>query len=58
MLTGTEPTTATPLLPRALRYCKACRKETTHEIRAGAGVIARICVACLEKALRHEPEHD
>ena len=26
--------------PRTLRYCKVCQKETTHEIRAGAKVIA------------------
>ena len=34
-------------LPRMLRFCKVCQKETLHETRTGAGVIARMCVVCL-----------
>jgi len=54
---GDKSATAAPL-PRTLRYCKVCGRETAHEIRTGAGVIAKICVACLERTLRYELERD
>jgi hypothetical protein len=44
--------------PRTLRYCKVCQKETTHETRAGASVIARICAECLARALKYALARD
>ena len=41
-----------------LRYCKNCQKETPHEIRAGAGMTARICVECTERGLKYELDRD
>jgi len=34
-------------LPRTIRFCKVCQKETQHEVRTGAGVVAKMCVDCL-----------
>jgi hypothetical protein len=45
-------------LPKTLRYCKLCQKETPHEIRVGAGVVAKFCVACMERELFYELEKD
>ena len=45
-------------LPRTLRFCKTCQKQTSHEIRAGAGVIAAICTMCIARALRYELDRD
>jgi hypothetical protein len=45
-------------LPRTLRFCKVCQKETPHEIRSGVGLTAKICVKCFEDARRHEPDRD
>jgi|KBSMisStandDraft_5_1062788.scaffolds.fasta_scaffold330172_2 hypothetical protein len=41
-------------LPRTLRYCNICQKETPHEVRTGAGVVARLCVECLNARLNFE----
>ncbi len=45
-------------LPRLLRFCKQCQKETPHEIRTGGGVIAKICLPCLERDLFYELDRD
>ena len=50
-----EPRTSSAL-PREIRYCRSCQKETAHEIRFGAGVIATMCVPCLESVLRGQLE--
>jgi len=52
-----QPAVAMPL-PRTMQYCKVCQRQTAHEIRTGAGVIARICTTCLERALRYELDRD
>src|SRR4051812_47429333 len=41
-----------------LRYCNTCQKETPHEIRAGVGRTAKLCVECSERALMNELERD
>jgi hypothetical protein len=53
---GNDPTPAP--LPRILRFCKTCQKQTPHEIRTGAGVAAAICIACLQRALNYELSRD
>ncbi|HXK05204.1 MAG TPA: hypothetical protein VMS37_22570 [Verrucomicrobiae bacterium] len=58
MLNWPQEPAAAGSLPRTLRYCKICQRDTPHEIRSGAGVIVRICVACLERTLRYELERD
>jgi len=45
-------------LPKTLRYCKVCEKETPHRIHAGDGLVARICVACLEHIRGYELDRD
>ena len=47
-----------PPLPKTLRFCKACGKETPHEVRSGCGVIAKVCIPCLERALQYELDRD
>ena len=43
-------------LPRALRFCKICQKETPHEVRTGAGLVARMCVECLNALLNFKAD--
>jgi hypothetical protein len=47
-----------PMLPKTLRFCKVCEIETPHEVRTGAGVVARICVPCLERARLYDLDRD
>lgn len=58
MLNWHEQPATSASLPQTLRYCKACGRETAHEVRTGAGVIARICVVCIERSLRYELDRD
>jgi hypothetical protein len=44
--------------PRTIRYCRNCQKHTPHEIREGAGVLAAICVPCIERALSYELDRE
>jgi hypothetical protein len=46
------------LKPRTLEYCPVCRKQTPHEIREGDGVLAAICLFCVERALSYEMDRD
>jgi len=46
------------LRPRTLEYCPVCRKQTPHEIREGDGVLAAICICCLERAFAYEMDRD
>ncbi len=45
-----EDTTA---VPRIVSFCHACAKETCHELREGDGVIAKVCLSCLERELAY-----
>jgi hypothetical protein len=49
---------AARLTPKTLHYCSACGKETPHEIREGSGVLATICLPCLERALTYELDRE
>lgn len=53
-----EPASFHDPLPKTMKYCRTCEKETPHEIRGGEGVSAIICLACLFRALSFEPEQD
>jgi hypothetical protein len=44
--------------PRTIRPCRTCGKPTPHEVRSGSGVIATVCVPCLQKALNYELDRD
>jgi len=46
------------VMPKTMRYCKVCQKDTPHEVRSGAGVIARMCLPCLERALSYELDRE
>lgn len=46
------------LRPRPLEYCPVCRKQTPHEIRESDGVLAAICLDCLERAVTYEMDRD
>jgi hypothetical protein len=41
-------------LPVTTRFCKQCADYTTHEVRRGAGVVAKICRLCLARAIRYQ----
>ena len=45
-------------VPKTFRFCKVCRKETPHEILANEGVVAYICIPCLEEDLLYELDRD
>ncbi len=44
--------------PKTIRFCKVCARETPHEIRQGAGLIATFCVDCIARALSYELDRD
>jgi hypothetical protein len=58
MLNWPEPQNTAIPIPKTLRFCKTCGKETAHQVRSGAGVIATVCVPCLERALQYELDRD
>ena len=58
MMNWQEPQRVAPPLPRTRRVCKSCGKETPHQVRSGAGVIATVCIPCLERALQYELDRD
>jgi hypothetical protein len=37
--------------PRTLSFCAACGEHTPHEWVEGGGVVAKICVWCVERDL-------
>jgi hypothetical protein len=45
-------------LPKTIKYCKTCQRETFHQIREGRGLAANICISCLERALAWEQDRD
>lgn len=47
-----------PAPPKTIRFCKICDRETPHEVRAGNGIIARICVPCLERERLYDLDRD
>jgi len=53
-----EPGSFQENLPKAMKFCKTCQKETPHEIRGGSGVTASICISCLRRALSYEMDRD
>jgi hypothetical protein len=48
----------TQLRPKTLEYRPVCPKQTPHEIREGNGVLAAICLCCLERAFTYEMDRD
>ena len=47
-----------PPFPSTLRFCKVCEGQTPHQVRTGSGVVATICIPCLERALQYELDRD
>lgn len=45
-------------LPRTMRYCGICQHETSHLIRSGDGIVAILCLPCLNRALDYELDRD
>ncbi len=39
--------------PKIVSFCQVCEKQTCHELREGDGVIAKVCLSCLERALAY-----
>ena len=58
MKTWPEPAPVPEQLPRTMKHCGTCRKETPHQIRIGSGVTALICIVCLQRALAYELDRD
>jgi hypothetical protein len=46
------------IVAKTIRYCKACEMETPHEIIAGSGCVAKICLPCLQRSERYELDRD
>ena len=44
--------------PKTIRFCKACQQETPHEVREGGGVVAKLCIPCMERTLYYELDRD
>jgi hypothetical protein len=53
-----EPASFHEALPKTIKYCKTCARETPHQIRGGRDLIAVICISCLERALKYQLERD
>jgi hypothetical protein len=45
-------------LPRVLRRCQHCKRETPHEIHAVSGDNVVVCILCIERALNYELDRD
>jgi hypothetical protein len=45
-------------LPRIMRHCKVCHRDTPHLITTGDGVTAVVCVPCRHLAVAYELERD
>ena len=45
-------------LPRIMKFCNRCHRETPHQINRGEGVSAVICVPCWHRAVAYELERD
>jgi len=58
MLNWPQQESGTKVLPKTIRLCRTCGKQTPHEVRSGAGVIATVCIPCLERALNYELDRD
>jgi hypothetical protein len=44
--------------PKTIRYCPLCGKQTTHEFKEGGGLVATICIPCVERALSYELDRE
>ena len=53
-----EPASFQEDLPKTMRYCKTCQRDTPHEIRTGSGMTATICIPCLRRAFYYDLERD
>ena len=53
-----EPASFQEGFPKITKYCKNCKKDTLHQVRVGSGVIATMCIACLERAFGNEQKRD
>jgi hypothetical protein len=45
-------------LPRIMKQCKLCQRDTPHLISTGDGVTAVICMPCWHLAVAYELERD
>jgi hypothetical protein len=41
---------------QARSFCKTCGTDTPHEIHRGEGLVARVCVPCLVRAMGYPPD--
>ena len=53
-----EPASVHEPLPTTIKFCRFCQRETPHQIRGGKGVVAVICIPCLNRALAYELQRD
>jgi hypothetical protein len=53
-----EPASFHEPLPTTIKFCRFCQRETPHQVRGGKGVVAVICIPCLNRALTYELERD
>jgi hypothetical protein len=53
-----EPASFHDALPKTMKYCKLCEKQTPHQIRTGQAVLTAICIPCLRRAITRELGRD
>jgi hypothetical protein len=53
-----EPYDSEDVVFTTRRFCKTCQQETTHEIRRVSGLVARLCLPCLERTANYELDRD
>jgi hypothetical protein len=45
-------------VPKTIRFCKVCQRETSHEVRRCDSSVVRICTACIERAQAFEQDRE
>jgi len=53
-----EPASYRDAPPTAIKYCRICQRETSHQVRSGRGALAVICIPCLYRVFSCEPKRD
>lgn len=58
MSTWHQPDSPRNELPKMIKYCKTCQRDTPHQIRAAQGAVVVICIPCLNRALTYDLNRD
>jgi hypothetical protein len=53
-----NPDLETAAAGRTISFCRICGKHTPHEWREGDGVVAKICISCVERDALYALDRD